>query len=197
MKERNGFVSNSSSSSFIIGLNHKKYDLKGLMLELYPDLEGVHYEYSDDGDIDAMAATRAILSQIVDEKPIKTKKIVEAIGNGYISEIYNKLEKSEKTDAYTKYEQDFRYRTGKSIYNCQESHPKEHKEFMDLQQEYWKRRDEERTKLATEYWDKIKHTFEGKHVFITSHSDNDGSFGGALEHGDTYRNIPHITISQH
>lgn len=196
MKERNGFVSNSSSSSFIIGLNHKKYDLKGLALELYPELDGVHYEYNDNG-IDAFTASRDILLQINDEKPVKTKRIVEAIGNGYISEIYDKLGKSEKTDPYTTYEQEFRYKTGKSIYSCQESHPKELEEFMVLQQEHWKKRDEERTRLAKEYWDKHKSKFEGKHIFVTTHSDNDGDHSGALEHGDTYRNIPHITISQH
>jgi len=38
---------------------------------------------------------------------------------------------------------------------------------------------------------------EGKFIFIVSYSDNDGSVGSTMEHGNIFRHVPHETISHH
>lgn len=38
---------------------------------------------------------------------------------------------------------------------------------------------------------------KGKFVFMISYSDNDGNTGCTMEHGDIFRNVPHVRISNH
>lgn len=38
---------------------------------------------------------------------------------------------------------------------------------------------------------------KGKFVFIISYSDNDGNERATMEHGNIFRNVPHIVINQH
>jgi hypothetical protein len=38
---------------------------------------------------------------------------------------------------------------------------------------------------------------KGKFIFIISYSDNDGTQGCTMEHGNIFRNVPHVRISQH
>lgn len=38
---------------------------------------------------------------------------------------------------------------------------------------------------------------KGKFIFIVSYGDNDGAWGCTMEHGDIFRKVPHVTVSQH
>lgn len=94
MRQRGGFVSNSSSSSFILFLDHKPKDADDVMQQLYPIEDNEHYhikcDYYDDTVLHAPEAAKLIFDQIkVNEEyygkkgkgGYRNKTKVEAIGS--------------------------------------------------------------------------------------------------------------------
>lgn len=208
MKVRNGFVSNSSSSSFILGLNKESYNLKELMFELYPDMEnnvGSHYEYSDDGDVDCFTATSSIISKFQEQKPAlfgtpeADSMILPLIEGSW--PIYEESEKDpryiKQANKLEKIQSEIKKVTGKCWSEIRTTHPGLYKKFEDQRDVTYEVKRIIRNELSHKHIKNLEQKFKGKYIYITSHSDNDGSVESALEHGDTYRNVPHETISQH
>ena len=54
-----------------------------------------------------------------------------------------------------------------------------------------------RTKVAMKDAKAFLNDNKGKFVFVISYSDNDGAQGATMEHGDIFRNVPHVVISNH
>lgn len=67
--------------------------------------------------------------------------------------------------------------------------------------DYWvAENDEYNLKLNIEglkYIEKFIKLHEGKYLYYYSYADEDGKVGSELEHGGTFRNLPHIQISKH
>lgn len=102
MKVRNGFVSNSSSSSFIVGFSQEP-DAAYLKKVLYNDQDFIRYEYGDD-DISTDTLVEWILNEISNaERLVGVKAIVDAIGEdaGSYSE-YPDYKLKPGTDEYEK-----------------------------------------------------------------------------------------------
>ena len=61
----------------------------------------------------------------------------------------------------------------------------------------WKKTHDLSDKIAEEDAQNFMDDNKGKFIFIVSYSDNDGQNGCTMEHGNIFRHVPHVVISQH
>jgi hypothetical protein len=94
--------------------------------------------------------------------------------------------------AYKKYEKelDFYQKNDKVYKDFIKWRDKIHRSDWDLEHKY-------RHALAKVDAKAFLKAYKGKFVFTTSYSDNDGSIGALMEHGNIFRNVEHERISMH
>jgi hypothetical protein len=170
MKFRAGFVSNSSSSSFIICLPRRPKTVEELQSWLFPDGEKAVQGYGDvystlqiarrvfldiSGDALAMSEMTEKLSRGTLVKGMFSDvKIPE-----YPMMLWDKT-KEERTAAYAKYDDDMQ-------------------------------------RAATEIAERFMSQNEGSIFFAVNYADDCGDFESTMEHGHVFRHIPHQQISHH
>ena len=175
MKTRNGFVSNSSSSSFVIALSEKPKSVAQVMdLLCDDDQSSFSHPYERQG-LAASDVAACVLRDLGDEEagPLTFDQLVEELMGGWL--FYDQLEKE-------------------FPYPDREDDPE-----MIEWRKVCKKRDVRHRELATEYAQAFlkREEIVGKLLFRVEYSDNDGSFYCAMEHGDIFHNIPHVRISHH
>jgi hypothetical protein len=190
MKLRSGFVSNSSSSSFIVafdGLPNYRRDLQELLFG--DEKTWSMYDYTFDTKTISEVVWRDIQAQL-DELPYAFEEIADDMCNVAYEEMYYKrvplhipglppelagamhtsepirehwtrFEKGEKRDAERRLQE---------------------KELRDRQE-----------RMAKEFLDKN----DGKVVLRFLYSDNDGELFSVMEHGDIFQKLAHVRISKH
>jgi hypothetical protein len=200
MKTRNGFVSNSSSSSFIVAFDEKpqKDELLNILYPVNMKMgrrPSVSPDWGD-GSVDARSATKIIYDQLKDKKPLTKKQILEEISGGYF-EGYPQISHSTEDDPSWKIASEYTAATGKNIHAC-DADPAWRKRYEQANQQHWDAQRKLVDDAAKAYFDKVYSTkFKGKKCYEISFSDNDGDVFATLEHGNTFDNIPHIKISHH
>ena len=167
MRIKNDFVTNSSSSSFVVAFEKPVKSLD---------------EIKD--KIMFIEKAKAVFVDIQKQKPLRIikncppclKKITGEIASGF----------------FEGYEWD-----SPKLNNLKRGDFKTEKEYFATQgkiyDELSEKNRQKAEKIATNF---IKEN-KGKVAYIFSYSDNDGEFESEMEHGDTFRNFPHITISHH
>jgi len=197
MKIRSGFVSNSSSSSFIIGFDRVPKDVNTMKKTLFGDDETGKKDDWDDTLYSNYNIAERVLNDISDKKPItirKEKKIIEEIGSGYFDDYPDLNWFYKRSYAYHK---EFRNKTGKDLFSDDYKDTPEREEYYRLRKED---NDEYRAKVdiaAGKLWNSYKATFEGKKIFFVSYSEDNGSLESFMERGTIFSRIPHIRISHH
>ena len=186
MKIRNGFVSNSSSSSFIIALKKKPKSVDELKDILFSGMTQIGY-YSDFISIED--AARRIFNDL---KPTTENKIVENISYGYF-EGCPKYDWTNKSPSDL-YHDEVKAKTGKTPYDLGVK-SKEYQKYYTMRDKEWAQEKKERLVSAKKYFDKFKKQNLNMKVYLLTYGDQDGD--GALEHGGTFDNIPYLTISHH
>lgn len=199
MKIRNGFVSNSSSSSFIVGFT-KIPETKGQLLDvMFPkDLEYL------DGETSVISIINRVWKDLENAKPMTKEEIVEELCCGtYEDYYYSDWEHDALQKEETKKLEEIDKRYGKK-YGCTwggdwtkyEDWGKERREVMD---KYWEDEEKLTLKKAKEFMKEELTTSEWKDKMVVKfeYGDHDGTFGGHLEHGDIFRNLPHVRVSKH
>ena len=171
MKIRMGFVSNSSSSSFVLVFD-KKPDLEYFKEVLYENKKIIPYEYNDNYSepisFTVESLCEAIIEEIERHGELNEEQVNEIIGSGWF-EGYPDFPKT--------------YINGKQL-------PKDECERL------WKEHDEECSKRVKILVDKFLKDTKGKYI-TAAHFDDDTKFGSQLEHGGTFDNIKHMRISHH
>lgn len=167
MKIRNGFVSNSSSSSFIIAFKKKPESILEMQQILFDKAEHFSHPYERTG-YSAETVAKYVYDDILDQKPKTKEEIAEEMGCGY-------LDDAPEHDNFIK-----------SNYVDKENYEKE-----------WEIYNKECKKFTTGKAERFLKDIPEHEIFIVEYSDNDGSFDCAMEHGDVFNRIPHIRISKH
>jgi hypothetical protein len=177
MKIRSGFVSNSSSSSFIVGF------LKGQVPKSQEELQRMLFgdeEYVsayDNQIIAAKAAERIFDDLVVQKKPMTAHQLIEALDGDEIG--------APSHDAIMA----SMGLTREMIYDGQDTL---------LKERFWKQCANEDRKYRADFVFNLLQNHADKVFYIFQYADNSGEFEAVLEHGEVFARAPyHIRISHH
>jgi len=184
MKTRSGFVSNSSSSSFVVAFGdipRSKEELQAMMFSpgetelpcgYYCENCG-HSGYSVSDVVDAvwrdMQEPATDDDDIDGSGPLNEKQIGTVFASGHI-------DGTPELD----------YRNYPDI-----------QEDPDGWRAHWDAECAKRDEYAHSSADEFTKANEGCSFFRFHYSDNDGAFWSQMEHGDIFRKLPHFQISHH
>lgn len=194
MKIRQGFVSNSSSSSFIIFLDKEPQDPDELQDMLFDeDMEEV--------EIYNMSLTTKEISGIVFYRLGRDYENWEQLKEDEKNDVYGTLYDEELDKKHDKLNKEYFAGCEKIKEEFEKANPGENI-FKDKLwgDKYWKYSREKADEIDEEYIKDLKELYNSlkgnKKCYMVEFYD-DGDDGNVLEHGDIFRNIPHIRISHH
>jgi len=171
MKTRNGFVSNSSSSSFIVGfpkgMSLTKESIREYLFK--PEQKFIDCYDDEPSSVSVETAAEIIARDMV---PCPLEKLHEELG-GWTYESDEPKYDNFRIPVEGKREWDWK---------CDEK-------AYDLAVE----------KFEKAYSERIIKKLDAEHndLYVLNFSDNDGSTYAILEHGNTFNNIPSIVINHH
>jgi len=167
MKIKTDFISNSSSSSFIVAFDKP--------VKKFSDVQ--HLISREDKAIQVLN----------DAKPQRARKI--KLSKALVSVIAEELSHGYEGTDYEKFQKTFCEREGIDVNDLYQNNTWM-RAFYD---EYNKVNMKIYTEKAVDF---IKEN-EGKYLYLFTYADEDGEFMGEMEHGFTFEKVPHITIYKH
>lgn len=198
MKFRIGFVSNSSSSSFLIGFLTKPRSWKVIKEMLFGNMDYVEYF---GGAFSTIEIAKRVFKDLTGKHPLGKRGLLEEIRGGYFpgrpnykwnDRPSNKLKK-QFNDQFPQYKGNY-CAVGKIKETMAKelsakilaAHQKEHDEHQQA-------RENAANKYLSNY---VEPKFRGLKVYALEYGDHDRP-DAAIEHGGVFENVPHIQISHH
>jgi len=195
MKIRNGFVSNSSSSSFLVVFDKTPESVEELYNMMFP-IECV-VQCSTDEAMDSHEIAEYIYNLIqvrkIKMKPIQKHEFFQFVDMGWFPGYPNSTDFHKKSSSIAlEYHTKFKH----SILD-----KKADKEWVEKfkkvsqkeEEEYKQVRKEKLQEFVNNKWD----IFKNKVCCSINLSDNENNEEAFLEHNDIFRNLPHITVNHH
>lgn len=201
MKTRSSFVSNSSSSSFIIALNKIPKSVEDVKREIFPDNDENEIIACYDESKKVREICERVFKDLKDKKPIRSeKKIIDEIASGFF-EGFPEVDWRQQTQHHHEIEKNYKKETGRDLHIPIEKNAEAHrlsvlKKYNRASKKYysdWSKEIREKAKKLYEI--KYKSALKDKKVFIVSYADDEGD--SLLEHSGIFRNILHVEVSHH
>lgn len=211
MKIRNGFISNSSSSSFIVRLPKKPKTFEELKNSMFPNKEWtdrINYEYLENESLTVAQVIKQIFNDIEINQKDATN-IKETMLSGYIREIEDQssiktlknnwdIKRREEYHLYHQFGKKYGYELADMKKWKKDKHYPEYLKKQKIANEAEKEYVNARNSAISKYYENFKErNIDRKFEFAVEYSDKDGPAGCIMEHGDIFENVPHLTISHH
>lgn len=198
MKTRIGFVSNSSSSSFIVGFEHRPADKFELFKMMFgDDICGNVSVYDDYSMLKNDIVERVWNDLQEQDEPMTNDEIIDEIASGYFDGYPDGAFSSRASEQIAN---DYRKKFGNAIHEDYKTRNKEKRALVDKYYELSRKEMDEYSKLikdaAKEYFLKKKVLIKGRECFRFEYEDGSES-GTVMEHGGIFDRIPHIKVSHH
>ena len=181
MKIRTGFVSNSSSSSFVVAFSHKPESVEDLKEMMFGKQEWHHGGcYGDSGDVPTKDIADAVFREVKDKESAGKLKVYKAIRHGYFS-----------------------------WYMIESLLPGRHDSFdmtkhlswdndRDEMQRCWTESEKINDGRAIDIANAFLKVHDGEHFIATMwFADEDGGFWSMMEHSGIFGRLDHIRTSYH
>lgn len=184
MKIRAGFVSNSSSSMFVVAFPREPKSAKEVKQIMFGNCDTFQNPY-DEGSTPTEQIAKTVWEDIKPQRKWKKKhrdiKVYEAVANGWFEgqPDYNDFTIPVPPPVSVVVD-------GKTILT----------EHRRVETDY-KAYEEAHTKAASKIVDSLLEKWKNKTIYVFSYSDNDGEYGSILEHGDIFSVLPYKQISYH
>jgi len=195
MKIRTGFVSNSSSSNFILSFEKVPENMEELHVMLFGDEEE---KFLNEYGFNNKTFSTKLIAQTVFNDIFNTNRNLsfEDVVGRLITGSVDDDDVIDSTPWPDQQESDLirqeAHKAGKDVYSDEPWNT----QYREANNKEWSRYEDERLETAKRTAMRFYNANRKGHLFAVEYSDNDG-LGCQIEHGGTFQNIPHIRISHH
>lgn len=194
MKIRFGFISNSSSSSFIVGFKKRPQSVE----EVHEILFGKEPSYIEmyGHGLSTMEAAQRVFEDIQNQRSATVEQIRDTAGSGWFPG-HPDYHYDDNTESYRLEREFLKKFPNEEHYNSDKiSNPKA-KELAErirkARRVEWDEEHRKREEALEEYVKSILPKYTGE-VYLFEYSDHEDC---VMEHGDIFHNVPHEIINKH
>jgi len=188
MKIRKGFVSNSSSSSFLVAFSKIPKTVDKMRILLFGEKEEIRmYDYS----MTTQEIAKRVFNDLKSGSPLSEAEIMEELSCGYLGDEWSPDWRSKRADAV---EKEFRQKfPGQEV----RKDPEWSSRWREALDDDFAERRALIDELTKKFWETEKGRFDGKQVYRFHYSDNEGDRESLMEHGGIFDALLYIRISHH
>lgn len=168
MKIRNGFVSNSSSSSFVVAFPHKPTSKEDVQKMLFGDKKEYHCPFNFNHENlfwSTSEVADTVWNDIQSQNPNDKNRIVDALDGS-----------NDEFPHYPSYEE-----------NISEN----------IRLEKWDKWEKECEKIQNRQCEDFMKENKNTFIYTFEYSDNSGDYYCSLEHGNLFENLNYIRVGRH